>query len=58
MRRAGTVKKAMVRRAVAAGGNCTGEHGVGFSKIDSVEAEGGIAVHLMAAIKRAFAPRT
>jgi D-lactate dehydrogenase (cytochrome) len=46
----------MVHRALAMGGTCTGEHGVGYGKIDFVEAEHGPAVEAMRRIKRAFDP--
>ncbi len=57
LRRAQEVNKRMVRRAIAMGGTCTGEHGVGFGKIDSVELEAGDAVGMMRAIKRALDPQ-
>jgi D-lactate dehydrogenase (cytochrome) len=51
------INKRMVRRAIAMGGTCTGEHGVGFGKIDSVAEEVGPAVEVMAAIKRTLDPQ-
>ncbi len=48
--------KRLVARALAMGGTCTGEHGVGQGKIDSVEAERGEAVDVMRALKRALDP--
>jgi D-lactate dehydrogenase (cytochrome) len=44
------------RRAIAMGGTCTGEHGVGVHKLDALVAEHGEAVSLMQAIKRALDP--
>ncbi|AGH50296.1 D-lactate dehydrogenase [Sphingomonas sp. MM-1] len=46
----------LVERALAMGGTCTGEHGVGLGKIDWLEAEHGEAVELMRRIKRAIDP--
>ena len=43
-------------RAIAMGGTCTGEHGVGMHKLDALVAEHGEAVDLMKMIKRAFDP--
>ncbi|MGH8695087.1 MAG: FAD-binding oxidoreductase, partial [Burkholderiales bacterium] len=46
----------LVDRALAMEGTCTGEHGVGFGKIDWLRKEHGAGVDLMAAIKRALDP--
>ena len=46
----------MVERAIAMGGTCTGEHGVGLGKIAHVEQEHGAGVDLMRRIKRALDP--
>ena len=43
-------------RAIAMGGTCTGEHGVGIHKLDALVAEHGEAVGLMRTIKRALDP--
>jgi D-lactate dehydrogenase (cytochrome) len=43
-------------RAIAMGGTCTGEHGIGLHKLDALIAEHGEAVDLMRTLKRAFDP--
>jgi len=46
----------VVDRALAMEGTCTGEHGIGFGKIKSLQKELGEAVDLMVALKRTFDP--
>jgi D-lactate dehydrogenase (cytochrome) len=46
----------LVARALALGGTCTGEHGVGSGKVKYMKAEHGDAVDVMVAIKRALDP--
>jgi D-lactate dehydrogenase (cytochrome) len=46
----------LAERAIALGGTCTGEHGVGANKIDYLEKQYGAAVDVMRAIKLALDP--
>jgi D-lactate dehydrogenase (cytochrome) len=46
----------MVQRALALGGTCTGEHGVGLGKLEYLQAEHGAALDVMRAIKRTLDP--
>ncbi len=46
----------LVKRALALEGTCTGEHGVGYGKLDFLVAEHGDAVSVMRAIKKAIDP--
>jgi D-lactate dehydrogenase (cytochrome) len=56
MAQAEAVNKRLVRRALAMGGTCTGEHGVGLGKMASLAEEAGAAIEVMAAIKRTLDP--
>jgi len=49
--------KRVSMRAIAMGGTCTGEHGIGVHKLEALVAEHGEAVELMQSIKRALDPR-
>jgi D-lactate dehydrogenase (cytochrome) len=53
---ASRLNERMVMRALAMGGTCTGEHGVGIGKMKYLEAEHGPALDLMRTIKRALDP--
>ena len=46
----------VVHRALAMGGTCTGEHGIGFGKLNFLDAEHGGAVSVMQSIKHAMDP--
>ena len=55
--RAETLARGVSLRAIAMGGTCTGEHGIGWHKLDVLAQEHGEdAVELMRVIKRALDP--
>ncbi len=54
--RAYEVNERMVMRALAMGGTCTGEHGVGYGKMDFLVAEHGEALSVMRSLKMALDP--
>jgi D-lactate dehydrogenase (cytochrome) len=54
--RAEGLAKRVSLRAIAMGGTCTGEHGIGMHKLEALVVEHGEAVNLMRAVKRALDP--
>ena len=54
--RAEALNKQVVERALAAGGTCSGEHGVGYGKLGFLATEHGEALSLMHSIKHALDP--
>ena len=50
------INERMVNRAIALGGTCTGEHGIGIAKMDFLVAEQGDAISVMRTIKLAIDP--
>ncbi|RIV88908.1 FAD-binding oxidoreductase [Aurantiacibacter zhengii] len=57
MEEVAAINQKMVERALAMDGTCTGEHGVGLGKQNSLVAELGDAVEQMRMIKRVFDPQ-
>jgi len=53
---ANAINDKLVMRALAMDGTCTGEHGVGYGKIDFLMAEHGEALSVMRTIKQALDP--
>ncbi len=56
MAEAKRLNERMVLRALAMGGTCTGEHGVGYGKIGFLEAEHGEGLSVMRLLKKALDP--
>ncbi|TVQ35355.1 MAG: FAD-binding protein [Geminicoccaceae bacterium] len=56
MAKAEAINGQMVARALAVGGTCTGEHGIGIGKIDKLAKEHATALPYMIAIKRTLDP--
>ena len=57
LKRAKALSEMMVEQALACGGTCTGEHGVGSGKMHYLETEHGEALEAMRAIKKALDPQ-
>ncbi len=47
----------LVHRAIAMGGTCTGEHGIGYGKMDYLKSERGDGIAVLQAIKQALDAR-
>jgi D-lactate dehydrogenase (cytochrome) len=56
VRRSDELIELLVDDALARGGTCTGEHGIGLGKIHGLEAEHGDLLPLMRGVKRVFDP--
>ncbi|MEX3998785.1 FAD-binding oxidoreductase [Paraburkholderia sp. EG285A] len=56
MARVERVNRRMIERALDSGGTCTGEHGIGYGKIEFLRRETGDAFALHRKIKQAFDP--
>lgn len=56
MAKAKRVNARMIERAIEVGGTCTGEHGVGYGKMDYLQAQLGETVDAMRAVKQALDP--
>ena len=54
---ANRINERLVTRALAMDGTCTGEHGVGYGKIDFLAAEHGEGLSVMRAVKTAIDPQ-
>jgi D-lactate dehydrogenase (cytochrome) len=57
MKRAAQVNDRMVVRAIDMGGTCTGEHGIGYGKIEFLKREQGEAMAVMRSVKQALDPQ-
>ena len=57
MRRAAELTDALVDDALARGGTCTGEHGIGLGKIGALAKEHGDLLGLMGGVKAVFDPK-
>jgi D-lactate dehydrogenase (cytochrome) len=54
--RAAALNEKIVMRALAMGGTCSGEHGVGYGKLGFLDAEHGEALTVMRSVKAALDP--
>ena len=56
IREAAVLHDRLVRRALDMGGTCTGEHGIGYGKMEYLEIERGEGVGVMQALKQSLDP--
>ena len=49
--------KWMVEKAIELGGTCTGEHGIGYGKVEFLAKEAGSSINFMKSIKNSFDPK-
>ena len=54
---ANRINELLIDRALLMDGTCTGEHGVGYGKVDFLVAEHGEGVNIMQAVKSAIDPQ-
>ena len=54
--KAAEIEERMIRRALAMGGTCTGEHGIGTGRLKYMPVEHGTALDVMRAIKHSLDP--
>ena len=54
--KAKAINARLIGRALAMGGTCSGEHGVGIGKMDYLQTEHGESLEVMKTIKRALDP--
>lgn len=57
VQKAAALNDRVVHRALAAGGTCSGEHGVGYGKLHFLDTEHGAALSVMQTIKAALDPQ-
>ena len=57
MKRAKDCNDRIIQRALAMGGTCTGEHGIGLGKKEFLKIEHPTTIHLMQMLKKTFDPQ-
>ena len=56
MQTAGAINDRLVRRAISMGGTSTGEHGIGYGKLEYMPLEHGASLDVMRALKQTLDP--